>query len=129
MAQIRTQGYFERWEEVAENSLDITSKDLVTIKDWFITKAIGNDKVYGISRTTKIFPDDNQTNFMAKVVFVQATPRTLFEVDVTGWTIAQANVWSTYALWNDWNVDLTTEGTSLRLSEVLTPTKGLFTAE
>lgn len=114
-------------ENIAKNSLAATYGMLVAIKSGFADVAAAGDRVEGISVETKTFDADNQTVKAEKLQYVRVSDDTEFEMDVTGGTIAQANVGSTYDVSGS-DVDATTvgTGTSLRLRKVLTTTKGIF---
>jgi len=113
--------------EVGKNSIVFTSKDLVSIKSGFLDKSTTADKIEWIAKETITMASDNQTVEQVKVNFVKLDDYTEIEADVTGWTITQANIWSTYDIDANQDVDVTLWTPSqLRLVRVLTTTKGVF---
>ena len=128
MSKLYSPGHSTWGNEIAENSLVVTSQDLVTIKAWYVDLAVAWDTVVGISLETKTFDADNQTVKQEELVYASLADNTIVEVAVENGTIAQANVWAVYDLSANSIVDGATSatGTQLKLKKVLSTVLGLF---
>lgn len=107
MAEIVKTGRQISVDEVASNSLAITSGDLVSLSGGFVIKATTSGKVVGISKTTKTFAADNQTVAKAKVVFVPGSEGVVVKLTADA-TITQADVGKFYNLNANQTVDVAT---------------------
>lgn len=128
MARIVTPAPFLWGNQVAENSLDVSFGDPITLKSGFVDLAVAGDKIEGYSVETNVFDADNQTVKQERLEFARSHDDMVVEFAVTNGTIAQANVGSTYDLASDQTVDGATAGSGdqLILREVLTSGLGLF---
>ncbi len=129
MAKLFSPWHSTGGNQIAENSLDVTSGDLVAIKSWFVTLAVAGDTIAGVSLETKVASATNETVLQEEVLYASLADNTIVKIDVSNGTIAQANVGSTYDLTSAGVVDWATAwtGTSLKLKEVVTSAIGLFT--
>jgi len=118
----------ELWgAEVGTNSVAFSSKDLVAIKSGFLDKATTGDKIEGVCKETITMDSDNQTVAKTKVNFLKVDDYTEIEADIVWGTITQANVWSTFDIDANQDVDVTLGTPSqLRLIRVINSTKWVF---
>lgn len=134
-------------DEIASNSLAITSWDLVSMSGWFITKSGTTWEIIGISKTTKTFASNNQTVAKSKVSYLDKNSDWLFvEITASAASLSQADIWSYFNLTSAQLADYATKTTNwtyvntsdvgsatdavikmqLQLVEILTTSKWVF---
>ena len=111
MARTRTMPFKGKTAEIAENGLNITKGNLVTIKAGYADKAVAGDTILGISKQTKVFDANNQTVAKEKLTFAPLDTYSEFEELVTNGTISQANVGAKFNLTATGTIDGATAGT------------------
>lgn len=117
--------------QIASNSLAVEQGNFVSLASGFMALSGAGDTIEGVSITDKTFTSDNQTVAQDVVIFTPARPEDLYEVEISGGTITQADVGKFYDLVSD--TDQRADGTSesastgqLRLEEIISSTLGIF---
>lgn len=127
MARIVTPAFSIGWNEVAANSLVVTSESPIAIKSGVADLAVNGDKLEGVSVETKTFDADNETVKKAKLEFFRLGDDTLVEFPVVNGTLAQSDVNATFDLDSNGNVDYTALTPSqLTLRKIVNGTLGQF---
>lgn len=121
---------------IASNSLVLADGDLLTKSGGFVIKAGATGKIEGIATGGQTFASDNQTVAQAQVESVKVADDTVFEIEISGGTITQADEGKFYSLTAAGIVDGTTEATAsteaapkqVKMEKFISATLGRFVA-
>lgn len=129
MAKLYSPGHTTGGRGIGANSLVLAKGTLLAEKSGFVDKAVAGDRVVGIANASKTLASDNETVAQEQVEYHAVADNTILEIEVEGGIIAQANVGATFNLNANGNIDGATAGIGdqVRLKQVITTTKGLFT--
>ena len=114
---------------IGGNSVVFTTKKFVAMNGWFLVLATAALPIVGKCKENATMAADNQTVDKVRVVYEEQKLQNTREVEISGWTITQADEGKYYNLTDADTVDGTSESTTdwqLQLVKFVSSTLGVF---